>query len=244
MTPETCYADNELLLRRAQEGDERAKEELIQNNLGLVHSIAKRFYRDSEEEDLFQIGCIGLLKAVERFEESFGVKFSTYAVPLILGEIKRFLRDDGAVKVSRRLKEVAGRARREIEHELKTTGKEPGIAELSQRLGVERDELILSLSSALPVGSFSDPISPDDESYTLENTLAAEDGAAGLIDRLALREVLCFLPEEERKLIYLRFFKEITQSETAKILKTSQVQVSRMEKKILARLRELLSRTG
>lgn len=244
MTPETTYcACNEELIQQMRNGDDRARDEIVAKNLGLVRSIVKKFlFQPADEDDLFQIGCIGLLKAAERFDESFGAKFSTYAVPLIIGEIKRYLRDDGTVKVSRRLKEVAFKARREIERDLKTTGREPMLSELAQRVGADLDELILSLSSVQPVESLSGPVSSDDEDYTLESRLPADDQEGGFIDKLALRELLHTLPPDEQKLIYLRFFRDSTQSETAKVLKTSQVQVSRMEKKILARLKELLER--
>ena len=238
------YAGNNAeLLDRAAEGDEVAKNELVEQNLGLVHSIVKRFIgRGTDAEDLFQIGCIGLISAVNRFDKSFGVTFSTYAVPVIIGEIKRFLRDDGIVKVSRSLKETAAKATYLREKIIKKTGKEPSITELASELKVDVCFLSEALDSQLqPKSIYQTADNGDKTQSTLADTISCNDDPIGdMLDRVLLHQAAKILSERERKIIYLRYFKRKTQSQVSEKMGISQVQVSRLEKKILTKLREII----
>lgn len=231
------------LIQRAHQGDKEARDTLIEENMGLVYSVARRFMgRGVDQEDLFQIGSIGLIKAVDKFDPSFQVRFSTYAVPMITGEIKRFLRDDGMLKVSRSLKEIACKAyqaREELEREL---GREPTLTEIARVLEADREELILALESGAEVESLQQTIfQGDGSSIQLEDKLEAEgNGQEQLLNRVLLEEILGILPGQERTLLYQRFFQEKTQAEIARELGISQVQVSRMEKRILKQLRQRL----
>jgi len=243
MSESAKFSGNAALLELTQQGDMAAQEKIIRKNLGLVRSIVRKFlFRNVEEEDLFQIGCLGLLKAARRFDPSYNVQFSTYAVPVIMGEIKRFLRDDGAVKVSRELKELSIRARREKEALVSLLGREPTFSELSERLETDEDTLLLALDAAQPVESLSEPLSGDDQDFTLESVLSQKDDAEELVDKIALREVIQRLPEKERNLIILRYFKGKTQTQAAQLLSMSQVQVSRLEKKILLSLKKVMEK--
>ncbi len=231
------------LIGRAHQGDKSARDILTEKNMGLVHSIARRFQnRGAEIEDLIQIGCIGLLKAIDKFDLSYEVKFSTYAVPMITGEIKRFLRDDGMVKVSRSLKEEAGKAYIIREELFMKTGKEPSMEEIANRLSISKEELIMAMESSAQVESLQKTIyQSDGNDIALEDKVPYEkDEQEEVLDRILLEDILGSLNAKERELIYLRFFKEKTQTSVAKKLGMSQVQVSRLEKKILKSLRERL----
>lgn len=231
------------LIGRAHQGDKRARDILTEKNMGLVHSIAARFKnRGVEMEDLVQIGCIGILKAIDKFDLSYDVKFSTYAVPMITGEIKRFLRDDGMVKVSRSLKEMAAKAYALREQLLLEKGREPQIEELAKELGVSREELVLAMDSQGQVESLQKTIyQSDGNEISLGERLPQEENQQEkVVNRMFLEQALNMLDKKERELIYLRFFQDRTQSSIAGELGMSQVQVSRMEKKILKRLREKL----
>lgn len=229
------------LIGRAHQGDKEARDILVEKNMGLVHSIVRRFRnRGVETEDLFQIGSIGLLKAIDKFDLSYDVKFSTYAVPMITGEIKRFLRDDGMVKVSRSLKESAARAYAVRDELLMRTGKEPSMEEIAEELAVTREELVMAMESGAQIESLQKTIYQSDGSdIALEDKLPQEKNEQeAVLDRMLLEQILGSLDAKERELIYLRFFQEKTQTYIAKKMGMSQVQVSRLEKKILARLRE------
>ena len=231
----------EELIRRSQDGDKAARDTLIEENMGLIHHVAKRFLgRGVEAEDLFQIGAIGLLKAVDRFDLGFGVRFSTYAVPMIAGEIRRFLRDDSMIKVSRSLKELAVKAARLREQLLMERGAEPGVEELAGRLGVEAEELVQAMDSCTEVEALQKVISQGDSEGTslLERVEQGRDEQEELLRRMLLEELLASLDPKERRLIVLRFFHDRTQSQVAEELGMSQVQVSRLEKKILLALKE------
>ena len=228
------------LIGRAHQGDKRAREILTENNMGLVHSIARRFQnRGVEMEDLIQIGCIGLLKAIDKFDTSYDVRFSTYAVPMITGEIKRFLRDDGMVKVSRSLKETAAKAYTVREELFLKEGKEPRMEEIARELGITREELVLAMDSQGQVESLQKTIyQSDGHEISLEDKLPLEENQQEMVvNRMFLEQALGTLDRKERELIYLRFFQDRTQSSIAQQMGMSQVQVSRMEKKILNRLR-------
>ena len=229
------------LLGRVHQGDKKARDILVEKNMGLVHSIARRFQnRGVEMEDLIQIGSIGLLKAIDKFDLTYEVRFSTYAVPMITGEIKRFLRDDGMVKVSRSLKEEAARIYAAREVFMGEQGREPTLEELADKLQLAREEVILAMESAAQIESLQKTIYQSDGSdIALEDKLPFEKNQQEeVLDRMLLEQMLGSLNTEERELIYLRFFKERTQSNIAKKMGMSQVQVSRMEKKILRRMRE------
>ena len=231
----------EELIRRSQDGDKAARETLIEENLGLIHHVVKRFLgRGVEAEDLFQIGAVGLVKAVDRFDLSFGVRFSTYAVPMIAGEIKRFLRDDSMIKVSRSLKELAVKAARLREQLLMERGEEPGGDELARRLKVEPEELVQAMDSSIEVESLQKVICQgSSEGVSLmERVEQGHDEQEELLRRMLLEELLSSLEPRERRLIVLRFFYDRTQTQVAMELGMSQVQVSRLEKKILSALKE------
>lgn len=230
--------DQKALLSRAAAGDEDAVNELVQKNLGLVHSVVKKFSNSPyEAEDLFQIGCMGLLKAIHKFDLSYDVRFSTYAVPMILGEIKRFLRDDGPVKVSRGLKELAIKAKSISELLQKQTGTAPGIEELASMLGRSAEEVVLALDAAVPPESLYGGGAEDGGVSAIDKIAQKGGGEGELVDKIALREVIGKLKARERQIIIFRYFQNKTQSEVAKILGISQVQVSRLEKKILEQMR-------
>ena len=244
--------DVSVLIERSQAGDKEAREVLIEKNLGLVHTIVRRFLgRGVEPEDLFQIGTIGLMKAVDKFDTSYDVKFSTYAVPMITGEIKRFLRDDGPVKVSRTLKERAMKvkmARARLQGEL---GREPGLEEIARETGIEPEDIVMAMESETRVESIYSSVYQDDgsEIYLVDKVAAGPGGCGSpgsqdpekesLINHLLLQQLLSTLKEQERQLIVLRYYRNHTQTEVASILGISQVQVSRLEKKILLHMRQL-----
>lgn len=229
------------LIGRSHQGDKEARDTLFKENTGLIYSVAKRFLgRGVEMEDLFQIGSIGLLKAVDHFDPSYEVRFSTYAVPMIVGEIKRFLRDDGILKVSRSLKENCGRiyqAKEKLEKEL---GREPGLDEIAAEVELSLEEVILALESTAEVESLHKTIyQGDGNDISLMDRLPEKDnGQEQALDRIFLDEMLQSLDARERQLIGMRYFQNRTQTEIAAELGVSQVQVSRMEKRILKKLKE------
>lgn len=229
------------LIRRSQDGDKEAREILIQENMGLVHHVVRRFLgRGVEAEDLVQIGSIGLLKAIERFDLSYEVRFSTYAVPMIAGEIKRFLRDDSMIKVSRSLKELAVKAARLREELRMERGEEPGMEELAEKLGVDPEELAQAYDSCSEVESLHKIIyQRDGEGVSLmERVEEKKDEQEELLTGMLVRQLLDTLEPKERRLIILRFFCDRTQAQVARELGMTQVQVSRLEKKILQNLRK------
>ena len=229
------------LIRRSQDGDKEAREILIQENMGLVHHVVRRFLgRGVEAEDLVQIGAIGLLKAIERFDLSYEVRFSTYAVPMIAGEIKRFLRDDSMIKVSRALKELAVKAARLREELRMERGEEPGMEELAEKLGVDPEELAQAYDSCSEVESLHKIIyQGDGEGVSLmERVEEKKDEQEELLTGMLVRQLLDTLEPKERRLIILRFFCDRTQAQVARELGMTQVQVSRLEKKILSTLKK------
>lgn len=237
-------ADNAELLRRASNGDKLAHNELVIQNMGLVHSIVRRFMgRGYETEDLFQIGCIGLIRAAKRFDESFGVQFSTYAVPMIIGEIKRFIRDDGIIKVSRSLKDIAAKAAFIKDKFVKATGEEPTVSQLADELGLSAAELATALDSQLPPQSLY--ITADDgngESKPLIDRIESnETPVDDMLSRVLVQQILSELNDRDRQIVKLRYFDLKTQTQVAQSLGISQVQVSRLEKKILLKLREKIT---
>ncbi|MCI8783355.1 MAG: RNA polymerase sporulation sigma factor, SigF/SigG family [Dorea sp.] len=229
------------LIQKSHEGDEEARAQLVEENTGLVWCIVKRFCnRGVEAEDLFQVGSIGLLKAIDKFDLSFDVKFSTYAVPMISGEIKRFLRDDGMIKVSRSLKELAYKAYLCQERLQEKWSRDPTVAEIAQELGVETEELTQALDASGDIESLHKPIyQKEGQEVRLMDKLPEKEGEEEqILNHLLLKQLLAYLNKEERRLIYLRYFANQTQTQVGDTLGISQVQVSRMEKKILKNLRE------
>ena len=229
------------LIQKSHQGDEEAKAQIVEENTGLIWCVVKRFYnRGAEAEDLFQIGSIGLLKAIDKFDLSYDVKFSTYAVPMISGEIKRFLRDDGMIKVSRSLKEMAYKAhccREKLQGE---NGDEPSLGEIAKTMQVDKEELVLALEAGAEIESLHKTIYQRDghEIQLLDKLEEKEEREEAVLNRMLLSQLLEQLRPEERQLIYLRYFANKTQTEVGKILGISQVQVSRMEKRILEEMRE------
>ena len=224
------------LLRAAQEGDREACEQAVIENNGLIWSVVRRYYgRGVDPEDLYQLGCLGFLKAIQGFDFAYGTCFSTYAVPKIAGEIRRFLRDDGAIKVGRSLREQAQTlytARQRLRQQL---GREPVLSELSEATGCTAEEIAqVDLATDAPDSLQRETA----DGLTLEGTLGTEAPEESLVERIALREAIDHLPERERMTILLRYFKGLTQDQTARILGVSQVQVSRLERRGLKRLRE------
>lgn len=228
------------LIGRAHQGDKGARDTLFGENVGLVYSVAKRFLgRGVDMEDLFQIGSIGLLKAVDKFDLSYDVKFSTYAVPMIVGEIKRFLRDDGILKVSRSLKESHYKVYQLREVLERKLGREPTLLELSKEMGISMEELVLIMESKAEVESLQKTIYQGEgtEISLMDKLTEREDQQEHVLDRIFLEEILDTLDAKQRQLIYMRYFQDMTQTEIARELGVSQVQVSRMEKRILEKLR-------
>lgn len=229
------------LIQKSHEGDEEARAQLVQENTGLVWCVVKRFtHRGTEAEDLFQIGNIGLLKAIDKFDMNYDVKFSTYAVPMISGEIKRFLRDDGMIKVSRSLKELAYKAYLCQEELQEKWGREPAIAEIAQHLQVDPEELMMAFEASGEIESLHKPIYQSDgqEIQLMDRLPQKVEEEEKIVDHMLLKELLGTLNKEERQIIYLRYFADQTQSQVGEELGISQVQVSRLEKKILKRMRE------
>ena len=230
----------EELILKCQQGDDHAKSILVEQNTGLIWSVARRFIgRGTESEDLFQLGCLGFLKAIEGFDTSFGTQFSTYAVPKISGEIRRFLRDDGAVKVSRSIKERAFTIKTAKNQLTATLGREPSIDELAKHLSISSEDIALAESATAAVESIQQETGED--GFTLEHILSDFDGEDRMLERIALRNAIDHLPERESMVIRLRYFHGLTQDRTSKILQVSQVQVSRIEKRALQHLREFMT---
>lgn len=229
-----------MLIARSQAGDREAGEQLIIENSGLIWSVARRYIgRGAEADDLYQLGCLGFLKAVARFDLEFGTQFSTYAVPKIAGEIRRFLRDDGTVKVSRGIKERAAvikTVRSQLVHAL---GREPTILEISKQTGFTIEEIAVAESATACVESIQQQAGED--GFTLENILTDTESEEKMLERISLRQAICKLPEREAVVIRLRYFHGLTQERVSKVLAVSQVQVSRIEKKALLKLREYMN---
>ncbi len=232
------------LIKRAKEGDHAARNQVASENLGLVWSVARRFVgRGHDIEDLYQIGCIGLLKCIDKFELSYDVKFSTYAVPMIMGEIKRFLRDDGMVKVSRSLKETAYKVYVAREQMTNANGVEPSLEELASCLELDKEDIVVALEANTEVESIYKTIYQNDGNsiYLIDKLESNEDESQKAVNQLALEEVMAGLEEKEREIIYMRYFEDKTQTEIAGIIGISQVQVSRIEKKVLLKMREQMN---
>ena len=235
--------ETSVLIARSQAGERGAREVLIEKNLGLVHHIVKRFLgRGYDAEDLFQIGSIGLMKAIDKFDLSYDVKFSTYAVPMISGEIKRFLRDDGMVKVSRSLKENGWKVKQASERISHEEGRDATLQEIAEATGLSREDIVMAMEANVEVESIYKSVYQSDgnEIYLVDRLPEKKDENETLLNHMLLQQLLDGLEEEERNLIMLRYFQNKTQVEVAKKLGVSQVQVSRMEKKILVRMREKL----
>ncbi|AIF51522.1 SigF/SigG family RNA polymerase sporulation sigma factor [Pelosinus sp. UFO1] len=231
------------LLIKAQNGDQIAKEYILENNINLVRSVVHRFTnRGYEWDDLFQLGCIGLVKAIERFDTTFSVKFSTYAVPMIIGEIRRFMRDDNPVKVSRPIKELAYKVHRTQERLQGLLGREPTIAEIAKDLSLVPQEIVAALeANQSPVSLYASVFHDSGDPILLLDQLKYCDGQDNAyFENLALKEILLRLPEKERVVIQLRFFADKTQAEVAEIIGLSQVQISRIEKYALKLMREFM----
>ena len=229
----------EELIRLAQKGDRGACEQLINENSGLIWSVARRFIgRGAENDDLYQLGCLGFLKAVEGFDLDFGTQFSTYAVPKISGEIRRFLRDDGTLKVSRSLKEQAASIR-SVRSKLTTLlGREPTIQELSDQTGFSPEEIAMAETATAATESIHQETGED--GFCLENVLTDTESEEQMVEKIALRQAVEKLPERERLVIQLRYYHSLTQQRVAKVMNVSQVQVSRIEKKALEKIREFM----
>ena len=230
-----------VLIAKSQEGDKAAREMLIENNLGLVHAVVRRYFgRGIEAEDLFQIGVIGLMKAIDKFALSFEVKFSTYAVPLIAGEIKRFLRDDGPVKISRTVKENSWKVNKASVYLQNTLGRDPTLQEIAKEAELPIEDVVMAAESARTVESIYAVVYQSDGSdmYLIDKMAEKKpDVGEEVVDQLLLKQLLNELEANERKLIYLRFFQNKKQVEVAQIMGITQVQVSRLEKKILLSMR-------
>ncbi len=232
--------DNIALIEQAHKGDKQARDRLIEENLGLVHCTVKRFWgRGNEMEDLIQIGIIGLIKAIDKFDVSFDVKFSTYAVPMIAGEIKRFLRDDGMVKVSRSVKENGWKVKRAVQQLSQSLGREPTLSEIEKETEISTEDILIALDAQSEVESIYKSVHQSDGSdiYLVDKLSQDKDEHEEMVNRIMLDQLIEELKEEEQRLIRLRYFENVTQMEVAKQLGISQVQVSRMEKKILLRMR-------
>ncbi len=230
------------LISQAQRGDKQVRDTLIEENMGLVHHIVKRFLnRGYDAEELFQIGCIGLMKAIDHFDTNYDVKFSTYAVPLIMGEIKRFLRDNGIIKVSRSLKENAWKIKNAQRELAGPSGREVPIDEIAVETGLTTEEIVMALEADVEVESLSKTVYQGDGSeISLGDRIADESNEhEKLLNHLFLEQLLDALSEDERYLIKLRYFDNVTQVETAKELGISQVQVSRLEKRILEKMKRM-----
>lgn len=229
----------EELIARHQGGDRTAGELLVEENAGLIWSVARRFQgRGTELDDLYQLGCLGFLKAVDGFDLEFGTQFSTYAVPKIAGEIRRFLRDDGAIKVSRSIKEQAAAVKSARNQLAGNLGREPTIQEIANQIGLSPEEI--ALAETATAGTESIQRETGEEGFTLENILTDTRTEEQLLEEISLRQAIDELPEREGMVIRLRYFHSLTQDRVARVLSVSQVQVSRIEKKAISHLRELL----
>ena len=229
----------EELIGRSQSGDADAAQALVEENSGLIWSVAKRFMgRGTEADDLYQLGCLGFIKAVEGFDLQYGTQFSTYAVPKIAGEIRRFLRDDGAVKVSRSLKEQAATIKSTRNRLTNVLGRDPTIQEIARQTGFTPEEIALAETATAATESIQRE--NGDEGFSLEDVLTDTESEERMVEKIALKQALDRLPEREATVIKLRYYHSLTQERIAKVLQVSQVQVSRIEKKAIERLRELM----
>ncbi|MGS0764076.1 SigB/SigF/SigG family RNA polymerase sigma factor [Syntrophomonas curvata] len=242
MSSPNSYQDNEELLRLAQQGDDDARGRVYEANLGLIYMVLERFKNSSYEyEDLFQVGSIGLLKAIDKFDFSFNVRFSTYAVPMIIGEIKKFLRDDGIVKVQRNIKETYTKIRWAQDKLRGDLGREPGVNEIAGLLEMDKEDIVVAMEACQAPAYMHDVVPGEEkEQLSLIDRLANEEGSVLLLEKLALREALGHLEAREQEVILRRFFKDETQSSIADDLGVSQVQVSRIEKRAINKLKDLL----
>ena len=237
------YEDNSELLPLAKAGDTEAMNRLIEANLPLVTSISKKFInRGYDYEDIYQIGCMGLVKAINNFDDKYNVKFSTYAVPMIIGEIKRFLRDDGIIKVSRNVKSLAKKLHFDKEALTKKLNRDPSIEELAEFSGIDKEEILVALESSASMQYLYEVIHQDDGAPVLLIDKLSQNAAEdkNLTEKIALKEALKTLDVKSRQIIVLRYFKDKTQIQVAKMLGISQVQVSRIEKKVLLEMRKQL----
>lgn len=229
----------EELISRSQSGDDSATETLVKENAGLIWSVARRFVgRGTELDDLYQLGCLGFLKAVEGFDLEYGTQFSTYAVPKIAGEIRRFLRDDGAVKVSRSIKEQAATIKSTRNRLTTALGREPTIQEISRQTGFSLEEIALAETATAATESIQRETG--EEGFSLENILTDTESEERMVEKIALRQAVSTLPEREKTVVQLRYFHSLTQQQVAKVMAVSQVQVSRIEKKAIGMLREMM----
>ena len=228
------------LIRKAQNNDKSAAEKIVHENTGLIWSIVKRFHGRADPDDLYQLGAIGLLKAIERFDFSYNVKFSTYAVPLIIGEMKRFLRDDGTIKVSRSLKELAYHAKKIQEQIQKEENREPSIFELSEKLGESKENIILALEASKEIESIYAAQNKNENNLKLIDLIYYHNDSEKTVERIILTEALAKLESKERQVIWMRYFQDRTQVDVAKEIGISQVQVSRIEKKVLQKMKTSL----
>ena len=232
-------SSTEELIARCQAGDALAKEMILQENMGLIWSVVRRFTgRGTEPEDLFQLGCLGFIKAVDGFDPQFGTQFSTYAVPKIAGEIRRFLRDDGALKVSRSIKERASQIKVATGELRIRLGREPSVGELAAHTGFTAEEIAEAETATAAVESIHQSVG--DDGFCLESILSTTETEEILLERFSLRQAIDRLPEKESMVIKLRFFHGLTQERVSKVLSVSQVQVSRIEKRALLKLREMM----
>ena len=232
-----------MLIKEAQEGNKDAFECIVNENIGLVWSIVRRFQsRNIEIDDLFQLGSMGLVKAIKNFNFKYDVKFSTYAVPMIIGEIKRFLRDDGIIKVSRGLKETAFKAMKAREALTLKNNKEPSIEEIAEYINIDRETLVMAINSSREVDSIDRSIECDSgkNMHIIDTIAAEEDKSEKIVNNILLNETLKKLDTREKEIVMMRYIEELTQSEVAKKIGVSQVQVSRLEKKILLKMREYM----
>lgn len=229
------------MIERSQSGDENARDEIVEHNTRLVWSVVQRFLnRGYEPDDLFQIGCIGLIKSIDKFDLSYDVRFSTYAVPMIIGEIQRFIRDDGSLKVSRSLKELNNKIRIKKDELTKQLGESPSISMLSEEMNIPKEDILLALEANQQPHSIHETVYENEgDPITLMDQIA--DQNTEWFDHIALKEAVRHLNERERLIVYLRYYKDQTQSEVAERLSISQVQVSRLEKSILQHLKEYLN---
>lgn len=234
---------------KAQNGDEQVMEEILKKNEGLTWSIVKRFYgRGHEKEDLYQIGCVGFIKAIKRFDVNFDVRISTYAVPYILGEIKRYIRDDGLIRVSRSIKELLAKIKEVQREYMMKEGREVGITELADILKVSKEEIAVALDSDRPLESIQEEAyqgnQGDGKTNKIERIRVGKDETSSVIDKICLQDMINELETREKEIIVLRYYKEKTQTEVAKILGINQVQVSRIEKRILQSMKKKLMVVG
>ena len=226
-------------LRKAKNGDENSKNIVFTNNTPLIKSIIRRFVgKGVEYDDLYQIACIGFLKAINNFDESFGVKFSTYTVPMVIGEVKRYMRDNGAIKVSRTLKILANKINKYVDAYQTKNNVQPPVELVAKEFGITEDEVVVAMDSARMPVSILDKFEDDDEGSELINKITSSGGEEEMLDKIHISNIIEKLDERERKIIIMRFFRDRTQTEIAEELGVSQVQVSRLENKIIDKIRE------